>query len=401
MRLIILLVLCSKISYCQDIDNKKKYFKLSGVIIGKDTGKIAINYNDSNNKGVFDTTLIINGKFEFTGTVNIVSDANIWTDLNNISFSDKSVIRFLLEAKNISVICSGDDGTKAIIKGSKTQTEWEHWEKKKSKFITSKEPYKRRADSVYLLSKTDSMQLVNLRALIRQMDSIGIATRIADLNYISKHSKSYLSGFLLSRHKRQLPVDSLEKYYELLPKNVKESNVGYTVLDFVYPLSDNISFRKANPLNGVEFDEKLASIKSVHDLFSTNEFGDRVDFENFKQQYILIDFWASWCKPCLADIPNLKKIIEEFKEDSIQFISVSLDTDEKKWKKAISANKLNWLQVSDLKGFHGLVPTYCKIAIGIPQYVLVDKNGKIIVSNAPRPGDPQLKIIISELVRQK
>ena len=400
MRLLTLLLFLSKICYCQDY-NTKKHFKLSGVIVGKDTGKIAINYNDWNNRGVFDTTQIINGKFEFTGTVNVVSDANIWTDIKNISFSDKSVIRFLLEPGNISVTCSSEDGAKAIIKGSNTQIEWEHWENEKSKIISSIEPYKKRADSLYLLSKKDSTQLKTFKEIIRQMDSINIVTRIADLNYIRKQNKSYLSGFLLSKHKRKMVVDSVQNYFELLTRNVKESNVGYTVLKYVYPLSDNISFKKTNPLNGVEFDEKLASIKSVHNLFSTNQFGDSVYFENFRGNYILIDFWASWCKPCLADVPHLKEIIEEFKDDSIKFISVSLDTDEIKWKNAISAYNLNWVQVSDLKGFHGLVPTYCKIVIGIPHYVLVDKNGKIIDSNAPRPDDPQLKILISKLLTRK
>jgi thiol-disulfide isomerase/thioredoxin len=399
MRLFILFLFLSNICYCQN-NSINNHFKIKGIIAGKDTGKIAINYNDANNKGVFDTTDIINGKFEFTGTVNVVSDANLWTDIKNKNFSDRSVIRFLLEAENISIICSGDQAPKAIIKGSKIQVEWEDWEKEKSRFIISRTQYKKKADSIYILSKTDSSQYSNLRKLINQFDSVNITTRIADLNYITKHSNSYLSGFILSRYKRELLLDSVQKYYESLSAEVKTSNVGYTVLDYVYPLSDNISFKKANPLNGIEFNEKLALVKSIHDLTSIDVFGNRIDFKNFKGYYLLIDFWASWCKPCIADIPDLKKIIAAFKNDSIKFISVSLDTDEKKWKRAVAANKLNWLQVSDLKGFHGLVPTYCKIVIGIPQYILVDKNGEIINSNAPRPEDPDLKKMINNLIKK-
>ena len=180
---------------------------------------------------------------------------------------------------------------------------------------------------------------------------------------------------------------------------MKKSNVGYSVLEYLYPLTDNMVFKKANPLNGIEFNEKLALIKSIHDLSSMDVSGNSINFKRFKGQYLLIDFWASWCKPCIGDIPYLKAVIEKYKNDSIQFVSVSLDTDEKKWKKAITVNNLNWLQVSDLKGFHGLIPTYCKVVLGVPQYVLVDKNGMIINSDAPRPDDPELKKIINILLK--
>ena len=398
MRLFILLLFFSQICYCQS-NGTKNHFKIYGFVIGKDTGKIVLNYNDVNNKGVFDTAIIKKGKFEFSGTVNIISDANLWTNLKNKSFSDKSVFRFLLEAGNISIIYKDGLDTKPIIKGLKTQIEWEKWEEEKSKFIISKAQYKKSADSIIVLSKTDSTQFKNLRNLINQLDSVNITSRMADLNYISQHNKSYLSGFLLSRYKRQLSTDSVQNYYELLSKGVKQSNVGYTVLDYLYPLTDDIIFKKANPLNGTEFNEKLALIKSIHDLFSKDASGNSIDFKRFKGQYLLIDFWASWCKPCIGDIPYLKAIIEKYKNDSIQFVSVSLDTDEIKWKKAITFNNLNWLQVSDLKGFHGLIPTYCKIVLGVPQYVLVDKNGMIINSDAPRPDDPELKKIINILLK--
>jgi hypothetical protein len=97
----------------------------------------------------------------------------------------------------------------------------------------------------------------------------------------------------------------------------------------------------------------------------------------------------------------LKKIIAEYKNDSIQFISVSLDTDRNKWKKAILDNKLSWLQVSELTGFHGLVPTYCKIIVGVPQYVLVDKNGIIVNSDTPRPDDPELKKLLNNSLNKR
>ena len=143
MRLFILLLFFSQICYCQS-KRTKNHFKLNGIVIGKDTGKIVLNYNEVNNRGVFDTAVIEKGKFEFSGTVNIISDANLWTDLKNKNYSDKSVFRFLLEAGNISVIYKDGLDTKPIIKGLKTQIELDKWEEEKSKFIISKAQYKKR-----------------------------------------------------------------------------------------------------------------------------------------------------------------------------------------------------------------------------------------------------------------
>ncbi len=396
MHLFILLLFFSQISKGQTV-NTKSQFKLSGFVTGKDNDKIFLGYQDENNIGAGDTAVIKNGKFEFIGTVNIVCDAYLWTDLNNKNMSDQSVIRFLLEPGNISISYKEGLATEAVIKGSKTQKEWEEWEKEKSELIITKTKYKKSADSIYLLLKNDSTQLNKLRALVNQLNSAGVTIRNADMNYLSLHNSSDLSGFLLSMHKRYMSVDSIEHYYELLSKEVKKSNVSYSVLNYVYPLSNNIAFRKANPLNGIEFNEKLASIQSVYELSSFDSSGNNIDFKRFHGSYLFIDFWASWCAPCIKEMPDLKKIIKKYQGDAIQFISVSIDTDGQKWKKAIHKNNLNWLQVSELNGFHGLVPTYCKIILGIPQYVLVDKNGTIINSNAPRPGTSELVTLLDTL----
>ena len=395
MRLFFLFLLLPSISCCQDND-LKNHFIVRGEILGKDTGKVAINYNDANNKGVFDTTDIINGKFEFSGTVNIVSDANLWTDIKNINFSDKSVIRFLLEAGNISISCSNNQVPRPQIKGSKTQTEWENWEIEKNKFLISKATYQKKADSIYLLSKTDSSELTNLRKLINQLDSINIITRTFDLNYVNKHRNSFFSGFLLSRYKRQLPLDTVQKYYELLSPDVKKSNVGYTVLDYVYPLSDNISFKKANPLNGAEFNEKLAQIKSIHELSSTDVYGKRIDFKNFKGYYIFLDFWASWCGPCRYSNKRIAPVYEKYKTAGFEIFGISLDEDLNAWKKAIKTDKITWLQVNDAGGWQAAVAKKWRID-QIPTSFLIDKDGKVVAID---PSEDELKKLVGKLLKK-
>ena len=99
------------------------------------------------------------------------------------------------------------------------------------------------------------------------------------------------------------------------------------------------------------------------------------------------------------NIPFIKKLKEHYKNDSLQLISYSVDTDGNKWKAAIRKNNFSGLQVSDLNGFSGLLPVYCKLAIGVPTYMLFDKNGKLINADLPQPGDSALNKILDKLFK--
>ena len=69
-----------------------------------------------------------------------------------------------------------------------------------------------------------------------------------------------------------------------------------------------------------------------------------------KSKYLYLDFWASWCGPCIAEMPTLKKVYEKYREHGLQVISISSDANEKNWKKAIERIDVPWIHLSDLKG---------------------------------------------------
>src|SRR5688500_6212562 len=114
----------------QSVDNTT--FNIIGKIIGRDTGIVVLYYTDNENKFDKDTAIVKNGQFGFTGKVNRVSDAHLWTDTSNRNFSDRSVVRFLLGPENINIIYN--DGN-ATIKGSKTQVEKENFDMEKSDLV--------------------------------------------------------------------------------------------------------------------------------------------------------------------------------------------------------------------------------------------------------------------------
>ena len=221
-----------------------------------------------------------------------------------------------------------------------------------------------------------------------------------DLAYIRGHKNSYLSGFLLSSYKRRLPIDTLEVYYSFLSNDVKASSEGKKIIEYIYSLTDDVAFRNKNPIHGFEYNKRLNEIKSIYGLSLLDTSGNIVSLKSFKGRYLLIDFWASWCQPCIENFPSMEKLMKEYKSDSIQFIAVSLDKDRHRWENAIKKYGLYGWQLSDLRGFDGILPVYCKVVTSIPRYVLIDKHGKIINYDTPQPMNPELKILIDKLLKK-
>ncbi|PKQ63088.1 hypothetical protein BZG02_09990 [Labilibaculum filiforme] len=101
--------------------------------------------------------------------------------------------------------------------------------------------------------------------------------------------------------------------------------------------------------------------------------GENISIEAYKGKYLLIDFWASWCGPCRAEIPNVKNVYKEYQEKGLEVLSVSTDADEKAWLKAVEQEEMPWIQVRDTKSVSASYNiTY------IPMIYLIDPNGKII-----------------------
>lgn len=108
--------------------------------------------------------------------------------------------------------------------------------------------------------------------------------------------------------------------------------------------------------------------------------GRPVALSSLRGRYVLIDFWASWCKPCRVENPHLVQLYEQYKGKGFEVYGVSLDGSREKWLKAVAADKLPWVQVSDLQGFKGkAVAAYA--AQAIPLTLLLDPQGRIIAKS--------------------
>ena len=144
--------------------------------------------------------------------------------------------------------------------------------------------------------------------------------------------------------------------------------------------------------------KKLANAPSPTFNYENHK-GGTTKLEDLRGKYVYIDVWATWCGPCIGEIPHLKRVEEKFHGKNIEFVSISIDTkkDYEKWKKFVVTKELGGIQLfADNDWNSDFVKAFS--INGIPRFILIDPKGNIVNANADRPSSPALIPLLEKLV---
>ncbi len=360
---------------CRHGQDNSQSFTLHGKINGVKTGRIILSYESSKKyKWVNDTAEIKDGKFVFKGKITEPTSAElIAVGEPNLNRNDKelNIASIYIEPADMNVSLTKDKFKELKMTGSKSQDELNELNLMKKSVL-------KRNDSVFTIitSIRDSLSknpgdILLKEKLTNEYKKLGIIHNeeyARNFEFVKSHPKSFLSADLLLRYKL-IPLDSLKSAYNSLAVPVRNSRDGIII-------KKDISKKENNRIGANAPDFKATDLNK-----------QTVTLSEFKgKNVILMDFWASWCRPCRASFPHLKEVYKKYHSKGFEIISVSEDENRDEWIAAVKQENIeNWHPVPVAEKC-ALGPDYFTkddiyenyFVYPIPRQILIDKSGKIV-----------------------
>lgn len=333
-------------------------FEIRGNVIGSDTGTIYV--TGDNNGKMIAAGSVNSGKFNITGKITEPVKCTITTN-----FNDEPIPIFLENTPYNLIICNnpfsytltgGVLQQKFMEYGNSVIGYYEGWEQIK-RIINRNVLSGLNTDGEYhkIMDELDSSAIYLEKRIIEKSESF---IKEGEDSYITPR---IISNFLLLNKNY---VELADSSYEMLTDKIKKSSEGRYLINQI----NNI---KNAPYPGEKITPfTLRNEKNIETTFDGPGTG----------KYVLINFWASWCLPCIREFPSLMQIYNEFKDKGFELINISIDTDKQRWLSYLSENKYPWPQLIDNSRADSSLKKRYRIQ-AIPSGFLIDGNMKIISIN--------------------
>ena len=126
--------------------------------------------------------------------------------------------------------------------------------------------------------------------------------------------------------------------------------------------------------------------------------GNQHRLSDFKDKYLYIDLWASWCSPCCAEIPYLQKLEKSVTNPDVVFVSISTDKDTDVWRKKVKEENMGGIQLNI--GKDRSFTNYFYVT-SIPRFIIIDPEQKIVTAHAPKPSSGELEKLLNKLLEKQ
>jgi peroxiredoxin len=326
--------------------------------------KSVVTLNDLNNPtDTVAKTEVKNGSFTLKG---VIKEPNLY-QLNFNAIQKKAVI--FLSNDAITIKGNTESIQNLQVSGSTIQKDFSEFQATFNPLFQQLTEMNQQINARPELQRNDSLMKAYMSLLEKIKTSI-------DQFVLNKRSSPVTPFMLLVTGELEQDPAVAEKRYDLLDEKIKQGYYGKIIKQQIE-------------------ESKIGAIGTEALVFTQNDTaGKPVSLTSFRGKYVLIDFWASWCKPCRMENPNVVTAFNKFKGKNFTVLGVSLDRTREPWLQAIKDDQLAWTHVSDLKFWNNEAATKYKIQ-SIPRNYLIDPSGKIIAKDLR---GPQLQDKLCELL---
>ena len=260
---------------------------------------------------------------------------------------------------------------------------------------------------------------------VHKLEEFEMPKELEDIfNNLDKDNEMYASNFETYRNMianavmdeayREAGEDGMVEAVVDILKNKKSHSLRNAIINnlvYMFNPSDNSAMIKDNLIALADNDktkeavlERFDKIKNLVSGKSSPTFnyenfkGGTTALSDYKGKYVYIDVWATWCGPCIAEIPSLKALEHDYEGKNIEFVSISIDNKEayENWRNMVADKALGGSQLMADNSFESkFVEDYAISAI--PRFILLDPEGNIVSADAPRPSNEKLKTTFSDL----
>ena len=317
-----------------------------------DSVEIFLQILDENKHVSLDSAFLADSKVQFKGVLE--SPQMVFLKIGET----RKMVNFFGENSQISVKVNVDDLETTEVTGSGVHDDF-------MKFKTLMAPIDQRSESLNEAYREASMNgdREKINAIIEESERINDDQMNLIYSFIADKSNSFIAPFVIRRYLvYELEYEGLDSLLRKLSPSIHASQ------DYVF-LSD-----RAETLRKVSVGQPAV------DFALNDPSGNPVAISSFRGKYLLIDFWASWCRPCRIENPNVVKLYNDFNHKGFEIIGVSFDRDRDQWLAAIKDDQLTWTHVSDLQYWDSAAGKLYAIN-SIPATILLDREGTIVAKN--------------------
>jgi len=358
---IILLITMAVLFNCKSSNSKSEdqyeiFVKAEGVYDG--LRAYLIKTENGINKTKTDTAIVFNGAFRFKGQIKGAEMRALTID------GVRGQTSVFIEPGEINIEIYKDSIHKSKVKGTFNNEVFNDYKNKYQQKLKAIEAVK----AEFFNSEEDAEVL---KVLQKKGDSLKAQLKNFGYEFIVENNNSDFALFMLEglTGQKGFDLELATKAYENIDVSIKTKN------EINQQISDRIKQKiENNPKKG-----KIKIGMKAPDFTAPNPEGEQITLSKIKGKVTIVDFWASWCKPCRIENPNLVKLYDKYHSKGLEIISVSLERGNQKafWIEAIKKDQLSWYNVSNLKFWQDPIAQAYSVN-SIPSTFILDENGTLI-----------------------